>query len=190
MGKGKLKKILLTIILSITVVLFSLYTYGYYIMNYKYMPSQNEFTKRVAYIDFKEAKLTEGFKICDSTYMVDYYNYSRGDSVNRTTTYIKGKNGLRKEVLSKYENRNYSDSGYLNYRFIVNCKGEAGAYVIHQNDLDLKPKTFNTDLTQQLFEITTSLKKWQPNYMRGKNRDSYMYISYKIENGEITEILP
>ena len=84
--------------------------------------------------------VSENFKICDSTRIVDYYNYLIGDSIHRRTQYITNKNGLRKEVLSKYVNKDYKDSGYLNFRFIVNCKGEAGAYVIHENDLDLNPK--------------------------------------------------
>lgn len=170
--------------------MFGLYGYAHYKMNTSYVSSENQFTKRVAYIDVETAQLTEGFSVCDSSYMVDYYNYAKGDTIHRATSYIHGKNGLRKEVLSQYQNRNYSDSGYLNFRFIVNCKGEAGAYVIHENDLDLNPKQFDPDLVQQLFEITTSFKQWHPNYMRGANRDSYMYISYRIENGEITEILP
>lgn len=127
--------------------------------------------------------LSEGFEVCDTNYIIQYYNPERA-------TYSKGKNGLRKFILSNYENRNYSDSGYLNIRFIINCKGEAGCYVIHENDLNLTPKTFNEDLKQQLFLLTTQLKKWNPNFTYEKHRDSYMYISYRIENGEITEIIP
>ena len=190
MAKINLKKIILGTVLGFAIIMFGLYGYAYYKMNSSYMPSENQFTKRVAYIDLKTALLSDGFEICDSTYIVDYYNYAQGDRVHRVTSYIHGKNGLRKAVLSQYQNRNYSDSGYLNFRFIVNCKGEAGAYVIHENDLDLMPKSFDPDLVQQLFEITTSFKQWHPNHLRGADRDSYMYISYRIEHGEITEILP
>ena len=31
--------------------------------------------KRVAYINLKKTLLTDNFTICDSTYIVDYYNY-------------------------------------------------------------------------------------------------------------------
>lgn len=92
--------------------------------------------------------------------------------------------------MSHYENRGYTDSGYLNIRFVVNCKGEAGRYVIHENNLDLEPIAFSKDLVDQLFDITTQLKKWKPNVIREEKRDSYIYISYRIENGKITEILP
>lgn len=183
-------KISIWLILGLVGILLLCIGYIKYLSTNVYVPSKNEFTKRVAYIDIDKAKNTKNFVICNDKRIVDYYNYAKGDSINRVTSYISGKNGLRKEVLSKYENRNYKDSGYLNFRFIVNCKGEAGAYVIHQNNLGLEPFDFDTDLVNQLFEITVALKEWQPNFMRGDNRDSYMYISYRIENGEITEILP
>ncbi len=148
-----------------------------------YLPKNNQFSYPAQYIDIKKSLLSEGFEVCDTNYIIQYYNPERA-------TYSKGKNGLRKFILSNYKNEGYSDSGYLNFRFIINCKGEAGCYVIHENDLDLMPKTFNKDLKQQLFELTAQLKKWNPNFTHDANRDSYMYISYRIENGEITEIIP
>lgn len=174
----------------IALTLGALYTYAWYTFNKKYVPSEREYKTRVAYIDLQKALFTDGFTVCDSTDIIDYYNTAKGDSNNRRTQYSSNKNGLRNEVLSKYVNKNYDDAGYLNFRFIVNCKGEAGAYVIHENDLDLKSKKFNADLVNQLLNITVSLKKWKPNFLQGNERDSYMYISYRIENGEITEILP
>ncbi len=174
----------------IALTLGALYTYAWYTFNKKYVPSEREYKTRVAYIDLQKALFTDGFAVCDSTDIIDYYNTAKGDSNSRRTQYSSNKNGLRNEVLSKYVNKNYDDAGYLNFRFIVNCKGEAGAYVIHENDLDLKSKKFNADLVNQLLNITVSLKKWKPNFLRGNERDSYMYISYRIENGEITEILP
>lgn len=178
------------VFLGLGIILVALISAAHNDNFFKYEPSEKTYTKRVAYIDVKKALHTENFEVCDSTYIVDYYNRGRNDSIHRRTEYISNKNGLRKEVLAKYENKNYADSGYLNFRFIVNCKGEAGAYVIHENDLDLNPKKFNSELVSQLFDITVNLKKWKPNFMRGKERDSYMYISYRIENGNITEIIP
>lgn len=190
MTRKKVFKITAIVLGSILVICGLFYTYQYYTYKIKYVLSENPYKERVAYIDIKKALFSENFTICDSTYIVDYYNYYPGDTIHRRTQYISNKNGLKSEVLSKYINKDYNDSGYLNFRFIVNCKGEAGAYIIHENDLDLNPKKFNTDLVSQLLDITVELKQWKPNFMRNKERDSYMYISYRIENGEIVEILP
>lgn len=175
-------KIFLYIILGFAVVLFALYGYAYYMFNYKFVP-QEKYTHDVEYIDPETALLSDGFEVCNENYILQYYNPERA-------TYSKGKNGLRTFILSNYKNNNYTDSGYLNIRFVINCKGEAGRYVIHENDLDLKPKSFDKDLVDQLFQLTTELKTWNPNYLYDDYRDSYMYISYRIEHGEITEIIP
>ena len=175
-------KISIWVILGIVGILLMFIGYVKYLSTNVYIPSKNKFTKRVAYINTKKALLSNGFETCNKM-IVDYYNPERA-------TYSEGKNGLRKFILSNYENKSYTDSGYLNIRFVINCKGEAGRYIIHENNLDLEPSTLNKDLVDQLFNLTTQLKKWNPNVIRGEKKDSYMYISYKIENGEITEIIP
>jgi hypothetical protein len=183
-NRRKLIILLFSILLGLLVI-FALYeSYNYYWANHKYVPSKDIFTERVAYIDRATALGPKDFKTCkEDAWILDYYNPERA-------RYIHGKNGLRKFILSKYENRNYTDSGYLNIRFVINCKGEAGRYVMIENDLDLNPSSFSENLKNQLFELTLQLKKWTPNFTRGENRDSYMYLSYRIVNGEITEILP
>jgi len=148
-----------------------------------FIPTENAFTNDAHYINPETALLSDGFKVCNEDYILQYYNPERA-------TYSKGKNGLRNFILSNYKNNNYPDSGYLNIRFVINCNGEAGRYVIHENDLNLEPTTFTTALKNQLFQLTTQLKEWNPNFVRGAVHDSYMYISYRIEHGNITEILP
>ncbi len=182
MIKKKVFKILAGIVLIVTVILFSLYGYAYYLFNYKYIP-ENKYTHNVEYINPETALLNDDFEVCNENYIIQYYNPQRA-------TYSKGKNGLRTFIMSNYKNNNYNDSGYLNIRFVINCKGEAGRYVIHENNLDLEPHDFNEDLVNQLFNLTTELKTWNPNFTHDDFRDSHMYISYRIENGEITEIIP
>lgn len=148
-----------------------------------YIPTENAFSNDAHYIDPETALLSDRFEVCDENYILQYYNPERA-------TYSKSKNGLRNFIVSNYRNNNYTDSGYLNIRFVINCKGETGRYVIHENDLNLEPTTFTTALKDQLFELTAQLKKWNPNFAHGKLRDSYMYISYRIEHGNITEIIP
>lgn len=148
-----------------------------------YIPTKNAFTADAHYIDPETALLSDGFSACNEDYILQYYNPEYAQ-------YSKRKNGLRNFILSNYQNKNYTDSGYLNIRFVINCNGEAGRYVIHENDLNLQPKAFNKDLKEQLFQLTTQLKEWTPNFIRGNFYDTYMYISYRIENGNITEILP
>lgn len=176
-------KTALYIIGGFAVILLGLYAYANYKIKHKFIPDKNEFTHDADYINPIGALLNKDFIVCNEDNIFQYYNPQKA-------TYSKGKYGIRKFILSNYKNKSYTDSGYLNIRFIINCKGEAGRYTIHQNNLDLQSKTFNNDLKNQLFNLTTQLKQWNPNFIQDEYRDSYMYISYRIENGEITEILP
>ena len=172
------------IVIAVLIIIFTAITF--YFNNEikpKHIPEKGAFKHAAQYIDPEIALLNDGFEVCNENFILQYYNPERA-------TYSKGKNELRKFVLSNYTNNNYTDSGYLNIRFVINCKGEAGRYIIHENNLDLEPQKLNTELVNQLFKITSNLKNWNPNFVRNEYRDSYMYLSYRIENGEITEIIP
>lgn len=167
---------------GIGLVLGGLYFYAWYSYYEKYVPSTNRYTNRIGYIDADTTLLSEGFGTCGD-YIFDYYNPERA-------LYRDGKNGLRKFILDNFNTNDYTDSGYLNIRFVINCKGETGRYVLHENDLNLIPKRFNPKLKERLFKLTTELKNWHPNVINGNKVDSYMYLSYRIEDGKITEIIP
>jgi len=172
------------IILGIIVVAITcLLGYSNYLFNTSLMPENGPFEHASHYIDPETALLNEGFNVCNDNYIAQYYNSTE-------LPYPNGKNGFREYINLAYVNNNYSDSGYLNIRFIINCKGEVGRFVIHENNLDLEPNAFNKDLKNQLFRLTSEAKGWKPTFLWDENRDSYMYVSYKIENGEITEIIP
>ena len=176
-------KILLWVLGGVISVFLILFGYGYYQFWGKFEVDKNKYSKNVEYIDPEKALFNEGFQVCNEDKIGQYYNLNQA-------TYSKGKNGLRTCILSNYVNKGYNSSGYLNIRFIINCKGETGRYIIHENNLDLEPTQLDKEMVTQLFELTRRLKKWNPIRSKEKTWDSYMYISYRIENGEIIEILP
>jgi hypothetical protein len=73
---------------------------------------------------------------------------------------------------------------------VVNCKGSAGRYQIIENDLGLKPKKFSKELVSHLFSITQQFKEWQPANWENESRDYNTYLTYKMRDGKIIEILP
>ena len=136
----------------------------------------------IGYVDPNTASGDKDFKTCrDEIY--EYYN-SEPDG-----GYKHGKKALRDSVLKKYS-ASVKESGYLTFRFVVNCEGKAGRYMVIQNNLDLEPKVFDEDLTSQLLTITQGLKEWRPVVLENVSRDYYMYITYKMLDGKIIEILP
>jgi hypothetical protein len=141
-----------------------------------------KYTNDIGYIDPKTALGDKNFKTCKNE-IYEYYN-SEPDG-----GYKHGKKALRDSVLRKYS-VSINESGYLTFRFVVNCEGKAGRYIVIQNDLDFEPKEFAEELTSHLFTITQDLKEWRPVILENEPRDYYMYITYKLLDGKIIEILP
>lgn len=141
-----------------------------------------KYTHDVGYIDPETALGEKNFATCDNE-IFQYHNAVPHGG------YKYGKKALRDTVRRKYKTTP-GESGYLTFRFVVNCEGKAGWYNIIENDLDLTPKHFDKELTAHLFELTQDLKEWRPLIFEDKPRDYYMYITYKLVDGEIREILP
>lgn len=183
MKRKQIFKILGGIIVIVTLVIVGFSGYSYYQYKYSLIPKNKPFTQSAHYINPDESLLNDNFKVCNENWILQYYN-------TQELPYPNGKNGFRNYINTNYVNRNYTDSGYLNIRFIINCEGQPGRFIIHENDLNLEPKVFDEDLKNQLFKLTSEIKYWKPIFLRGENRDSYMYVSYRIEYGKIIEIIP
>jgi hypothetical protein len=141
-----------------------------------------KYTHDIGYIDPATALGDNEFKTCkDEIY--EYYN-SEPDA-----GYKYGKRALRDSIAKNYSAIG-NESGYLTFRFVVNCQGLAGRYQIIENDLDLKPKKFNEELVSHLFSVTQQFKEWRPVVLENEPRDYNIYITYKIRDGKIIEILP
>ncbi len=105
--------------------------------------------------------------------------------------FSQGKKALKSFVLDHYDHNGYThQSGYITIRFIVNCKGEPGMYIVQETGTDYRKKKFDGELGKTLLNITMGLKEWAPLTIFGDAYDSYVYLTYKIENGKIVEILP
>lgn len=147
----------------------------------------NHGIKRVAYIDPENVMDTQKyFETCKPIHEIfDYYN---GTPAGR---YEGGKAALRKIIMPQVDKEKlHNESGYLTYRFVINCKGETGRFVTEQADLDYQKKAFNVETVSHLFEIVESLEKWRPTKVQEKLRDSYAYLTFKLKDGEIIELLP
>ncbi len=115
--------------------------------------------------------------------IADYYNGKGG--------FEGGKKALWQQIEQKLDNTKLKQaSGYLTFRFIVNCRGEAGWFTTEEADLTYQKKTFDVALVSHLFEILSELNEWRPCTVRGETRDAYFYITFKLEDGELIEILP
>jgi hypothetical protein len=177
-------KILLWIL--VTVILATVCFFGYSYYNYvgKFPEDKKKYPHYIGYITQEKALLNDINKLCDKERIYFTYNGAafRAFEVN--------KKYFRETILAEYQNKGYTDSGYLNFRFLVNCEGKPGWFEIIQMNLDLEVTELNSEMVNQLLKLTSKPKHWANLNYEGKPIDYYMYISYRIENGNIVEILP
>lgn len=124
----------------------------------------------------------EKLLLCDSTHVIHRRN---------GLTYPGGKDAIKNECLKKYKYlpENKSFSGYIMVRFIINCKKETGRFRIQPMDFDFSLTECPNNLKEQLLSIVKGLKEWESASEKDKGSDFSKYLNFKIQNGQIENIL-
>ncbi len=125
------------------------------------------------------------FKRClDKDYGIQYYNDSKGFQYN----------GEKITIIRELEKLNLSSpkkiNGYITIRFVINCEGKTGLFRVQQMNEHYQEENFDKDFSLKLLNFTKSLNGWIPIEIRGKKIDYYQYLTYKITDGKVSEILP
>lgn len=160
------------------------YNYSHYDRIGKYPINTKKYPHDVGFINPKTTEFSKGFALCDSTMKPQGYYHSERN------IFKGGKYQFRKTISEKYKNNEYTDSGFLNLRFHLNCNGEVGNVEINELNTNYEKTNLNNELVKQLVNLTIARENWTPKQIDGQTYDSYMYLIFKIENGEVLEILP
>lgn len=139
-------------------------------------------------ISFDEQIDDINFQTCNERAIKQYYVRRSSDTAPR----YKGEKGsLDREILNSYQfPRTEKENGYVTIRFVVNCRGETGRFRIEEMDFTYTPRKFDEKITTQLLKIVKGLKSWIPRKSYGRDLDFYQYLTFKIEQGQISKILP
>lgn len=125
------------------------------------------------------------FELCnDELFIKQYFNFSKG------LQYEGEKLQIQEEFLSAYNPIDIAESGWVRIRFVVNCKGESGRFRMISSDKEYKPRDFDRRISDQLLEITKSLDGWKPLPNAENPEEYYQYLIFKIEKGNLIEIMP
>ena len=127
------------------------------------------------------------FKLCEQVETYPYY-------FNKVT-YKGGFWIIKQHYITKYPKNSFqklkNNSGIVTIQFKVNCKGQAGDFIIKQCDLNYKPIILDEEITTHFIEETQNLKDWIPGKDEdGNNVNSYKFFSFRIKEGVLLEILP
>ena len=147
--------------------------------------SQSKYLRWVGDIEFDAQLDDQNFKVChgDSN-VIQYFNTSKGFGYQGEKTAIWN---IFQEKYQAVTRKN--QNGWIRIRFIVNCEGKAGRFRLTAADQNYQRTTFDPKITSQLLKITKSLDGWQI-LENDPPRDYYLYLIFKIEDGQILEILP
>ncbi len=147
---------------------------------------KSEYLRWVGDSVFRSGIDSKTFSACHGDENIyQYFNLSEGPQ------YVNEKPALELRFKNTFkpvvgENQN----GMIRIRFVVNCEGQAGRFRLLQSDFNYQEIIFDKAITSQLLKITKSIANWQIFYKNDTPIDYYQYLIFKIEDGQIIEILP
>lgn len=145
----------------------------------------SKYPDTIGNIEFDPDMDKKDFNLCFGKYVFQYFNDSNG------LQYKGEKIEIDRIFFTQYKDQNIpGDTGLVRIRFVVNCKGETDRFRIMEMDEKYLPKVFSNKVTDQLMQITKSLNGWSPKKIQGHDVDYYQYLIFKIENGNLIEIMP
>lgn len=125
------------------------------------------------------------FTVCNEKTAMQYFNFGEG------LPYVGEHYAIEKEFMEKYDpDLAAKESGLIRIRFLVNCEGESGRFRLTAMDFNYNEKSFDSSITRQLMRITKELKNWKIMPDPDFPKDYYQYLIFKIQAGQIVEIIP
>jgi hypothetical protein len=108
--------------------------------------------------------------------------------------YPESSSSLLKEVQTflQQKNKSYFNSGYITFRFIIDCTGKRGSKTqVLQTDEKYVSTHFDKDLVNELFAFLETMDKWKIAASKDGETFSYKaFVTFKIKNGKVVNIIP
>lgn len=148
------------------------------------IPKEINSKEKIGWIQFNAKTDNAEFFLCDEYNIMEYYQVG--------TKYREGLKSLR-EYFSPYFsvlNTYITIDGYFTTRFIVNCNGELDRFRFYFIDINFNQRNISLKLKNETLKALKKMKHWIPGEYGGVKYDSYAYITFKIINNEIVDVLP
>ena len=144
------------------------------------------YPEHVGDISFDAAHDDRSFKVCTNENNIpQYYNFGKG------LQYKGEKIAINKYFGENFKGRNQiGETGFLTIRFIVNCEGKTGRFRTEGMDDNYQTKKFNEGLENRILQLVKQMDGWVIGEISGQKIDYYQYLTFKLENGKIIEIMP
>ncbi len=147
--------------------------------------NKSNYPKNVGDISFDEKIDDPHFKVCHEDNVFQYYNFSKGFQYKGEK--VKVNEHFQNGFKGKEKN---GETGFLTIRFIVNCEGKTGRFRVQGMDTSYHAKEFSKELVNDILTLTKKLDGWIVGEIEGLKTDYYQYLTFKLENGKLIEIMP
>ncbi|WKN42288.1 hypothetical protein [Tunicatimonas pelagia] len=144
---------------------------------------KDKLPKHIGLIEYDPKSDTLNFEVCHEDLLYPYFHHL-------DVSYAGEKPAMVDKYKTLFKPSAKPENGYITIRFIVNCTGEAGRFRVIEMDENYTLKSFSNELVTQLYEITRSLEGWDVLESDNQSYDYVRYITFKIHNGEIKDIMP
>lgn len=131
------------------------------------------------------------FEVCNEQLIKQYY--VRGNSSDTPAGYDGEKKAISDQIAKRYQYPvKRKQNGYVTIRFVVNCKGKPGRFRIETMDMAYQPFRFEEGITNQLLRLVAGLEGWIPRTNKDGSQayDFYQYLTFKIAEGQLIDVLP
>ena len=147
----------------------------------------------------KEGEYMDTSAVINSPCRVNIARYVFGDAgpvyyYSAGCKYPKSSTSLLKEAQAfmAKKNNSYSGSGYISFRFTIDCEGHMQKQVrVFQTGESYTSTHFDKVLVNELFAYVKTLDKWKKAVGKTGSAFNYMaFITFKIRNGKVINIIP
>ena len=88
-------------------------------------------------------------------------------------------------------NRKFSGSGYITFRFLIDCAGFRQPMTqVLQTDTKYAPTHFRPELVSELYAFLKTLKDWRAATHNNVSFSYFTYLTFKINNGKVVAVIP
>jgi hypothetical protein len=81
-------------------------------------------------------------------------------------------------------------TGIITVRFLINCTGAAGRFRVYEVDNAYQPTSFPPEIARYLLLAVQGLGRWQPGTYQHHMYDSYKFLSFRLQAGQLLTIFP
>jgi len=123
---------------------------------------------------------------CAPPYAIYYYQVKAKYPASSSTLLREAREFL------KHKHSSIEGSGYITFRFFVDCKGTMSRVQVLQTDENYNTTHFSKDYVNDLYLYVKTLDQWLVNteIQNLKNINYIAFISFKIKHGQIVNIIP